>query len=112
MKKADKIRTFAAPYGSCKSTMDIDPAVGYLYRDLYFAGFAACPCDPRTAYQEQWVCYFYIYSSDVDEFFAANDRLAVIAGKDRRDQSGAALDRSATAEHDQYTGSGCPWHGI
>ena len=69
---------------------------------MFCPRLAAGTGDPGNAFKKQWIYHLCIHPSDVDEFFAAYDRMAVFAGKDGGDQYDTAVDWAAKAEFDQY----------
>ena len=69
---------------------------------MFYPRLAAGTGDPRDAFKKQWIYHLCIHPSDVDELFAAYDRMAVFAGKDGGDQYDTAVDWAAKAEFDQY----------
>lgn len=49
---------------------------------MFCPRLAAGTGDPGDAFKKQWIYHLCIHPSDVDELFAAYDRMAVFAGKD------------------------------
>ena len=68
--------------------------------------------DPGTAFEKQWIYHICIHPSDVDELFATHDCLAVIIGKNGRDQYDITVVWTAKAESDQYRGSDHSWYDL
>ena len=69
---------------------------------MFCPRLAAGTGDPGDAFKKQWIYHLCIHPSDVDELFAAYDRMAVFVGKDGGDQYDTAVDWAAKAEFDQY----------
>ena len=69
---------------------------------MFCPRLAAGTGDPGNEFKKQRFYHLCIHPSDVDELFAAYDRMAVFAGKDGRDQYDIAVDWAAKAEFDQY----------